>query len=296
MLRTSTLLVTITLASTSFAQTPLLDASAQWDEKGGYFSAPTSGITTFSYHLDGDTLINGQTYYKVQRTGVDSVYMMVPMPPYTQFMGANSMDAYMGALREDAVQRKWYMVFNGQSTEQLLYDFDLVVGSSISGTFGDCGSGPSVTYIDQVMIDGTSRNRYHLTFGYLIEGVGANTGLFGYLCQFFESGNCLEVFHQDGDTFVVDGCSPLTTSVSDLQANTGFDIGPNPATTILNIVPVDDAAYEIILLDARGRIALRERAQGRRSVDVSTLASGPYVAQLRSRDQVTMRKLVIAQH
>lgn len=267
------------ISSASSAQVEYLDATSRWSETGGYFSAPISGSLTYEYFLNGDTLIGGTSYHKVQRTGVDSTFMMIPEPPYSQFAGVNSMDAYMGSIREDVSNSSWYVVFQGQYSEQLLYDFGLLIGDTISGTFGDCSANPVVSAIDQVMVNGLPRNRFHLNNSpkYFVEGVGASSGLFGYLCKFFESGNCLETYYLDQDSLIVDGCTPVSTGIGSNE-NTKLDIHvfPNPTSERITITVADKTLYSVQLMDAQGKVVLHSSGSGQQTLNVEHLANGPY--------------------
>lgn len=296
-MRPSTLLIIIALFATrTIAQQAMLDPTVRWDETGGY-AGIVNGHQTYSYFLDGDTLINGTTYYKVQRTGVDSMFMwqQSPFPPFEpvfQFVGTASMDDYMGALREDVTARKWYLVPVGWATELLFYDFDLVVGSTITGTFGNCPSDQQVDYMDQVMVDGQLRNRYHVLTSpnrYFIEGVGMNSGLFGNYCQAIESGHCMQVYHHGSDSLVVDGCAQLVTGI---RRNTGSDmqLSPNPAhdQVMVNGVTTTVGAA---LIDGSGRTCrtLQLRA-GRNILALADLSTGPYLLRLATGEVLRFTK------
>lgn len=205
--------------------------------------------------------------------------MMIPNPPYSQFAGANSMDAYMGGIREDIPNQSWYVVFQGQSSEQLLYDFDLTVGDTISGTFGDCSANSVVSAIDQVMVNGLPRNRFHLnnSLKYFVEGVGASSGLFGYLCQFIESGTCLETYYLGQDSLVVEGCTPVSTGLGPNEsAKLNIQVFPNPASDIITVALTDKKPYSVQLMDTHGKLVLRSFGSGQQTLSVGHLANGPY--------------------
>lgn len=277
--RISLSIILFLISFACFAQVEYLDATSRWSETGGYFSAPFSGSMTYGYFLNGDTLISGTSYHKVQRTGVDSTFMMIPNPPYSQFAGANSMDAYMGGIREDMPNKSWYVIFQGQSSEQLLYDFDIAVGDTISGTFGDCSANTVVSAIDQVLVNGLQRNRFHLNNSpkYFVEGVGTSSGLFGYLCQFIESGTCLETYYLGQDSLIVDGCTPV---IAGLGSNKGtklnIQVFPNPASDRITITVADKTPYSVQLMDAQGKVVLRSSGSGQQTLNVDHLANGPY--------------------
>lgn len=75
----------------------------------------------------------------------------------------------------------------------------------------------------------------------------------------------------------VEGCAGV------LDHGLGYKIYPNPATTQLTIeVDVEAAIEEIALIDAMGRMVLRQTLenQGKNTLDISAFPSGMYVIQL----------------
>ena len=231
----------------------------------------------YTYSIAGDTLIGAFVYKKVRQFGVDSVQIMVIPEP--QPITAEIIDRYMGAIREDVAAAAWYVVFASQTTESLLYDFELSVGESISGTFGDCANNPTVTAVDNVTVDGQLRARYHISpWGrFIVEGVGANTGLFGYLCQFFESGSCLETYYHGTDSLVVNGCSAIATGLGETSAtSSSVTVSPNPTTGLCSL----GAAYArrvVLVRDALGRVVLAQRTDTAGAIDLANLDQGTYI-------------------
>lgn len=253
-----------------------LDDSCIWRETSGAWDGVSMHNARYTYSITGDTLIGAMTYKKVRQSGVDSVQVMVfpePQPPTAEIM-----DRYMGAIREDVAASAWYVVFAGQTSESLLYDFDLTIGEIISGTFGDCGSNAVVTSIDDVTVDGQVRARFHISpWGrFIVEGVGANTGLFGYLCQFFESGSCLETYYHGTDSLVVNGCTAIPTGLRDpIIPQASLSVFPNPTTGACSL----GAAYSrtmVLVRDALGRIVLVQRTDVAGAIDLTMLDRGSY--------------------
>lgn len=118
----------------------------------------------FKYSVNGDTVINSLHYYKIY---------------FQNFTYSDS--EYKGAVREDTLQKKIYVFYKDYSNEELLYDFDLQIGDTLSCNYGQ-GYG-IVESIDSVLIAVTEHRRINFVGGYffqtfLIEGIGCNTGLF----------------------------------------------------------------------------------------------------------------------
>jgi hypothetical protein len=271
----ATCLAMVVMAS---AQEPMLHASAIWSERSGGFNGAGMQIMTYDHVIDGDTMINGMDYYKIRRIGVDSIYSV-----FDELVSAEPIDQYLAAIREDVQERKWFVVFPSQQSEILLYDFDLAAGDVITGTHGDCSSGPTVVATDQVIINGVPRNRYHIQpwNRYMIEGVGANTGLFGDLCQAFEWGSCLETYMVEGSLFEVNGCTPLSVGLPEITAPS-FQIFPNPARDAITFTSFDDVSQpgQIVIRDLAGRqIEQRSFTSPTMIWDLRMMSAGIYMVE-----------------
>ena len=130
----------------------------------------TNGLykANFKYVLSGDTIINGERCSKVYFTMEDQ-----------ETGNTKANHSYAGALLEKGQQ----VFFVNESGKQLLYDFGLKVGDTISD-----GSAV-VSAIDDIYLMGQTRRRLTLTatfsdpmiypISYWVEGVGGYKGLLG---------------------------------------------------------------------------------------------------------------------
>lgn len=88
---------------------------------------------------------------------------------------------YAGAIRQDTNIKKVFFVAPTNSSEELLYDFNMAVGDTVKGYLSEYN--PSlftVDSIDSVMVGNDYRKRWHIVpcFEiYLIEGIGSTFGL-----------------------------------------------------------------------------------------------------------------------
>ncbi len=71
----------------------------------------------YEYRLSGDTVLQGNTYWKVYRTRV-SGYVSPTYLPWQP-------NGYIGAVRDDAVNRKVWFYPSGDTLERILYDFSI---------------------------------------------------------------------------------------------------------------------------------------------------------------------------
>jgi len=219
--------LTITIAS---AQTniyhPFPEDSAIW-VVDNYAQPPACNgyCSTVAYRMYGDTLINAISYNKLW---VESFMFVGPFnPPYNYVP-----DNYIGAIRQDSINKKVYYIDASMTSDTLLYDFDLAVGDTLPQTY--CTNGlpqPSiVSGIDSILMS----NSYHKRFkfantisgfdtDYLIEGVGAGGGLF-YLYEFFEGGPVLNCF-READTH---NCAYTFAGIFEHDNKSLLSISPNP--------------------------------------------------------------------
>ncbi len=262
----------------SCGQTVTIPDSAIWNEE---YIVINGGSTLhhsyFGLHAAGDTLIDGQQYVKLIQIGVDSISTLGSTAPPV----AMPIDRYIAGIRADEVALAWYVWFDGYAAELLLYDFDLSIGDELTGTWGDCSAGTSVTSIDSVLLAGTWHKKFHLSapYRFIIEGVGGSAGLFGYLCQAIEEYGCLNTYEISGDELIVDGCGSLSTGIAPLDAGTlKTAVYPNPTAAIIHLGP-DAAGRQIQVFDQTGRFVRQFMSDATGSIDLSALNAGMYLVQ-----------------
>lgn len=267
-------LSTLWSCRTAEAQNPWLNVSSGWHETYAYFDGSYLHHAEFDIMIDGDTVINGQDHHRLRRTGTDTLWAIGDTAPAAILL----LDQYLGALREDPVQEQWWVVFAGFLNAELLYDFDLIEGQVLSGTFGDCSENYVVGPVDSVQIGTSWRRRFHFHASdrYIIEGVGMSSGLFGYLCPFIEEFGCLISYSTGPDVLSVDGCEPLALSL--LEPTRVAVAAPFPNPVVDQCVLGPEAAGQMVLVqDATGRIVERDRAGSRGEIDLNALPPGTYL-------------------
>lgn len=141
------------------------------------------------YYIDGDTLIINKWYYKLYLLGRDSIVCpdTTKIKNYTRFFMA---------IREDYSKRIYYYHAYG-NTERLLWDFNIEMGDTIRK---NC----VIEKIDTIWLGTMPLKRFYCSCSdnnIIIEGVGANTGLFNpYYCSLlFEGGRRLISFKRQNN-------------------------------------------------------------------------------------------------
>lgn len=251
-----------------------------WNEEFVLYDGLISHHSVFTLWVDGDTVIGGNGYKRIRQLGTDTVGQLGSTTPPVIV----PLDRYIAAIREDVDLNRWWVVFNGNSSEQLLFDFDLSAGQPVNGTFGDCSEGYVVQSIDSVQVAGQWRMRFHIgPWGrYLIEGVGASSGLFGYLCPFIEEFGCLNSYAVGKEELIVDGCGQLITNTNTLVGAPRSPVYPNP-TDGPCYLGTDLVGKHASVMDAAGRqVASMTIATGG-VVDLSGLGAGAYLIRVLDR-------------
>lgn len=238
-MKTAFLLILVLLfpfASKEQTYTPFPDSSALWQEV--LLPYPPGPMPAYLEHIhytvSGDTLINSTLYKKLFKTDYNPLCFQNFTGPY-----------FFGGIRNDSNERKVYYYDVSTSEEWLLYDFTLNVGDTVPPTYNNV-SYPElyVESIDSVLIGSDFRKRFiysQETYQpiQVIEGIGAESGLLGYMV-FFESINYLRCFHQNDSLLWInpraDSCNLetdtcLAISVPErIPDNRLMLIYPNPAS------------------------------------------------------------------
>ena len=154
---------------------PLLKEGKVWQE---HISSRPDYKWVHTYSIDGDTLIDGEKYYKLYKQ--TSLYTITQMGAEPELETAYDIQ-YETALKEDA--GRVYSHHNGNTS--LLYDFNLKAGDI---AFETNLSITSVTKVDTIIVGGNKYRRLWLTetyksnsqvkyTGYWVEGIGSIYGI-----------------------------------------------------------------------------------------------------------------------
>ncbi len=248
------------------------------------FCGPIQPNASYRTFFSGDTVINGLDYAKTYFSGYSQC---LPM-------------GYMGALRNDSVNRKVYFVEAGSMVEKLLYDFNPNVGDTVPQLYSSYDF--IVIGIDSVFIGQGYRKRIQLDGtnfsdlgNYIIEGIGSTNGLLSPLL-WPETLYLLRCFSQNNLTIYPDtstSCFDLFNHVNEEEANL-LIIYPNPIETVA-LIKSNKLMKEIKLIDIDGRIVLDELiGSSIYTFNRSHFLSGFYVCEVVAKDgTVYYRKILL---
>ncbi|MFZ4522986.1 MAG: T9SS type A sorting domain-containing protein [Bacteroidales bacterium] len=265
---------------------PLPSSNAIWREEcGGYQSGNCADYQNF---ITGDTAFNELIYKKIQRTGVQ--YAQDPFGFCTNFV-TSYFNYYMGAYRNDSVNKKVYFVPANALNPTILYDFNLNLFDSLPVTYlFDTISGFSyVSSIDSLLIGNEYHKRFRISsdngsidYVSLIEGIGSSSGLLGSLVYPFEFGSTLHCFIQNGITVYPNAsyqCDLVTEIDDKTKKDLSFQISPNPISDngqVLfnsNIINIDLLIFNILGIERFRFNNLKNESK----INLSSLQPGIYV-------------------
>lgn len=276
---------------------PLPMQNAEWVNWGGItlLSCPSCTFVNYKYYTDGDTVINTQTYVKIKKTEIPSINNVNIYPTYT------------GAIRQDTLNKKIYIVLTDSTTERIFYDFSLQVGDTVNSVLhdlaSDClGFGAETIYlIDSTLINGNYHKVFYIqgscadmSLSY-IEGIGSSYGLI-FPNRSDEKESHISCTKVNGLTYYPSNTSPcnLTTNVADVDKKYFFDVFPNPANNEINIAfPDSEAPANITLFSPLGQILITEKLYGEKNkIDISKLPKGLYLLSINVNGKIYTKKII----
>jgi hypothetical protein len=253
------------------------DSNAQWNFQLSVMSCNEN----YSIVLSGDTTIKAKLYHKLAITGVQPIF---PYPCNTK--------GYKGAIREDIPAKKVFIIPASDTTEHLLYDFNMNVGDTLKGYIRGFGfpNDYVVQSIDSVFVGTTYRKRWNFANclgGYyrvsIIEGIGSLHGLYEtfYGCVIDMPEYELLCFKQDGQTLypnMTTACNLITSiNTTNLLSENEIKVYPNPSNGYVNVQCNGISVREIKLTDMFGREVYHQQNFVQNEIQIHQLSSGAYI-------------------
>ena len=278
---------------------PFPDSNAIWSDDWNETSQTHQRLG-----IKGDTIILGTTYKKIY-----SLYDTTFTSPYS---------TYYAAIREQ--DKRIYAVIDN-SNEQLLYDFNLLVGDTITYGYSLTPVGVDsfsriVTGIDSILLmDGTYRKRYYLDANWncylndtIVEGIGRISwmGLFNPLhnsmctCGYSYNFSC---FKQNDTVLYMNNafCNycfcGLGLGISNFTSNVDFQAFPNPFssyTTLQISEHISNATLTIYTPQGKQVKQIKNLSSQSITLDRNHLPNGLYFTILTQGEKIiATEKLVI---
>jgi Secretion system C-terminal sorting domain len=304
-MRKNLLLILTVITFSANAQTsiyhPFPDSNAVWNFHFILYCTGGYGDEYYSVTISGDTIINSQTYHKLETPFIQS---------FTTGTCPGNAIGYNGAIRQDTTNRKVFYVPPSNNTEQLLYDFSMQVGDTVQGYIESFASpNDTVQSIDSVLVGSNYRKRWNINSCYnihFIEGIGSTYGLIKLSpgCIVDHADYSLTCFMQNGQTLYPDtttNCELITSVESIFARGISTMVFPNPTSgnSFITYTLSTPATVSIALYDVLGnklqQLVNGDQQQGEHNatLDTDKLASGVYVLQIRAGDQMAEEKIVV---
>lgn len=234
---------------------------------------------SYTYYVNGDTVINNLTYIKLFTRGNGFYYLLGPSPfPCTgSFVFNDTINP--AALLRDSLQKIY--IYTANNGEELLYDFSLNAGDTIPATMVTYHA--VVTSMDSIQIGPFYRKRLHFMDlnnqpQVLLEGIGHPNGFLEMVYPILECGRDLICYgFQDSSYYPFTGmnCS-ITEGINKYSKSKNFVVFPNPSNDVLYINNPSDIK-EFSIFNAMGKqISVPYEFDELLKVNVSDLSKGSY--------------------
>jgi hypothetical protein len=291
----------ISLTKLSYSQVTYfnyLDYTSEWR----YYASGSTGINNFeSYetvYLDGDITINGNIYYKQYRKTVEINYNHPFLGTYTE----NNLYG-PGYIREDNDGKVWYLA--NDSTEQLLYDNQIISTSQIGDTFPSQAATVGC-FIESIQIQNLGGTPLKHIFGSntnlnsgMIEGIGDIGLACGMGIEYNRYLNCYSKQTSNIKFGTLD-CNlfptPLRVNLSSnlMSYDENISIYPNPTNGILNVrIESIISKPEFKIYNCLGKVIHEGYFEdGNNRIDFSTSNAGIYFLKCNLKDLELYNKVI----
>ena len=276
-----------------------LNETSRWKQyfRYSYYPPGVALIEDAWIQLDGDTTINGMTYFKVLKTGFDTF-------DFLQGGGTDSygtMHDYLDPIRE--ADQSIYAFSRTMNEEYLLYDYSAQVGDTLKS--GNCER-DTVISIDTLLLGNVPRKQFHLPAPYtadisrLVEGIGSTFGFQWHVCNIIPNPVVyLQCFCQDGACLKFYGnydCSSLLVANEEREER-AFSIHPNPFIDELEIHFSEalQQSVSLVIIDMMGAVVFNLHLSSADSIEriaIPDLATGLYIISVRHQDGIYSQKMM----
>jgi hypothetical protein len=265
-----------------------LDQTSTWSYYRTVWQGP---VTTESYRtitIDGDSLIQGQTYFKRSIQGVD-ITITFSTPTITIVP-----KQFLDLVRDDA--NHFYTNINGQ--DSMTMDFTRSVGDSlfIGGLCAD-----SLSSVDTLFLGNTPLRRWNFySYNILpyIEGVGA-------ISSFALENHCgytgtpsygLVCYEKQGEQLILNpniNCQVYNSITDRAIEKTDIKVYPNPTSGQVQIEGLSALEKTIDVLNTNGQLVFtRQSSQERFNLNMANYPKGAYFVRITSEEGTITKKLI----
>ena len=257
------------------AQPNYLDNSSQWHTYG--WAASYNEHTFITTYLDGDTIINGLTYYKEYTFRKDSSTLFgvtISGPGITSYIRENSNQQF---IRPDGFGNEWVVA-----------DFSLMIGDTLPLT------GCPIFSIDTIYFGATPLKRYAEEFpplqnidNYYVEGIGKTAPFcepgidgYSYMVCYIKGNDTLQLNTAPFlcSSFLEPVRNNMPTNIVAPQDKSKLKIFPNPASDAIMIQHDFNHMVDVRIYDISGSERLHyDNVVSGQNLSIDKLAKGFYI-------------------
>lgn len=263
-----------------------LDYSVKRTAEGFGSTGIGSYTVTESYYITGDTLINGNRYYKQQKTAVSNLPWPVAAGP--------------SYIREDATLKQY--LYNPQTnSETVQYDWSQYLQLNIGSLFPNASvTSCTVTAIDSILLGNRYLRRWHGIYSsgastnvatpmpsFIVEGIGEiSDNICGMAFHSSYRVNCYLKQNNILNFNISSNCSGLSTNSVQENSTRKIEIlcFPNPASDQLNLSFDSETAFiKIFIYNSIGQLIKEEEIifeNKTATINTKDLPNGIYTLQL----------------
>lgn len=265
-----------------------LDQTSMWSYYKTGWQGPTTTTNYRTITIDGDSTIQGQTYFKRYIQGVDQVLMGGPTPTTTIVP-----KQFFDLVRDDA--NYFYTNNNGQDTA--IMDFTRAVGDSVY-LGGICAD--SLSQIDSLFLGNTALRKWNFySYNILpyIEGVGTiNNLVLGNHCVITGNSYGLVCYEKQGEQLILNpniNCQ-VYNSISQMnEKGLYLKVYPNPTSGLLQIEYAFSLEKRIEILNTNGQLIFaKETNQEVSTLDMTNYPKGAYFLRVTSEKGTETKKIL----
>ena len=300
------LILFFTLSISTFGQTSVYhsfpDSNVTWNFKcydSGSAGGGNSAYAKYSYLMTGDTTISGISYHKISCPDTSCVSGCC-----WQGLG------YLGAFREDIPNKKVYYRLPNDTSETILYDFNL--------NKGDTGHTAKLTYyvyrMDSVFVGPDYRKKWKIyvmgmggasSSGAIIEGIGAESSLFDLYNHTSGSGHTRQdiltcyvynnsMLYQPDTT---ESCQVITSIPLAENANEQIILFPNPCHSAITLQFENSFEMSIFTIyNLLGETVLQQRLFSNNAlIDLGKLEKGMYYYHVAIDNRMTTNGMIVVE-
>ena len=290
------LLIIIKTSNAQITYFDYLDYTSEWRNYGGGWNGVYFIEEYATTYFDGDTIINGNTYYKRYIYSNTNLYTS---PAFNLYLTGPTF------IREDNA-KKFYEYSPSSNTESVVFDNQIVIGSIIGDPYPAPGAICSISLIDTIYL-GTRPLKHIRGINYTPSGQLEGIGTVGASCALgTEGGGNLVCYIKSGQNIQFNSMNcnlfptPLRTSITNTipeKLNIAeCIIYPNPTNNILNIKLNKLASNQkIFISNLLGELIYEMPINNKaEQINVSTFDNGIYFVHIIG-DNIDITKKIIKQ-